>query len=114
MPTQLSRNEASSPSLSAASQSRWTVQCWSSSAIAASYQGERMTMTGLLLTGVLRKSERRVRLLEEARLLGGAAAAEGGSEEHTSELQSLMRISYSVFCLKKQTLNIYLSIYDLR
>src|SRR3546814_3571940 len=27
------------------------------------------------------------------------------SEEHTSELQSLMRISYAVFCLKKQTLN---------
>src|SRR3546814_3905262 len=31
-------------------------------------------------------------------------AAEGGarSEEHTSELQSLMRISYAVFCLKKK------------
>src|SRR3546814_974965 len=28
------------------------------------------------------------------------------SEEHTSELQSLMRISYAVFCLKKQTYNI--------
>src|SRR3546814_9888856 len=27
------------------------------------------------------------------------------SEEHTSELQSLMRISYAVFCLKKNTLN---------
>src|SRR3546814_5313787 len=27
------------------------------------------------------------------------------SEEHTSELQSLMRISYAVFCLKKQTKN---------
>src|SRR3546814_1256388 len=27
------------------------------------------------------------------------------SEEHTSELQSLMRISYAVFCLKKQTQN---------
>src|SRR3546814_1738465 len=27
------------------------------------------------------------------------------SEEHTSELQSLMRISYAVFCLKKQTNN---------
>src|SRR3546814_7131157 len=27
------------------------------------------------------------------------------SEEHTSELQSLMRISYAVFCLKKQTLD---------
>src|SRR3546814_3383344 len=27
------------------------------------------------------------------------------SEEHTSELQSLMRISYAVFCLKKTTKN---------
>src|SRR3546814_3215884 len=27
------------------------------------------------------------------------------SEEHTSELQSLMRISYAVFCLKKKQLN---------
>src|SRR3546814_5412126 len=29
------------------------------------------------------------------------------SEEHTSELQSLMRISYAVFCLKKKTKQIY-------
>src|SRR3546814_5550728 len=29
----------------------------------------------------------------------------GRSEEHTSELQSLMRISYAVFCLKKKKLN---------
>src|SRR3546814_4994116 len=42
---------------------------------------------------------------------GGAQRApsrrEGGgrSEEHTSELQSLMRISYAVFCLKKKTQN---------
>src|SRR3546814_7043919 len=28
-----------------------------------------------------------------------------GSEEHTSELQSLMRISYAVFCLKKKKQN---------
>src|SRR3546814_3991150 len=28
----------------------------------------------------------------------------GRSEEHTSELQSLMRISYAVFCLKKKTI----------
>src|SRR3546814_2780692 len=35
--------------------------------------------------------------------------ASGGSrsEEHTSELQSLMRISYAVFCLKKKTKNKY-------
>src|SRR3546814_6889775 len=30
------------------------------------------------------------------------------SEEHTSELQSLMRISYAVFCLKKKNNNIIL------
>src|SRR3546814_1343076 len=30
------------------------------------------------------------------------------SEEHTSELQSLMRISYAVFCLKKKNKNIQL------
>src|SRR3546814_7264919 len=29
------------------------------------------------------------------------------SEEHTSELQSLMRISYAVFCLKKKKTNTY-------
>src|SRR3546814_8055437 len=29
-------------------------------------------------------------------------SGEGRSEEHTSELQSLMRISYAVFCLKKK------------
>src|SRR3546814_5549522 len=31
--------------------------------------------------------------------------APGRSEEHTSELQSLMRISYAVFCLKKKKAN---------
>src|SRR3546814_7516665 len=42
------------------------------------------------------------------RIRGGWEAGEGGeqrrarSEEHTSELQSLMRISYAVFCLKKK------------
>src|SRR3546814_20719261 len=32
----------------------------------------------------------------------GAAGRGARSEEHTSELQSLMRISYAVFCLKKK------------
>src|SRR3546814_5523910 len=41
---------------------------------------------------------------EDAMLPGDIAGALGGrSEEHTSELQSLMRISYGVFCLKKKT-----------
>src|SRR3546814_6316376 len=33
------------------------------------------------------------------------------SEEHTSELQSLMRISYAVFCLKKKKLKRHIMIY---
>src|SRR3546814_19386962 len=44
-----------------------------------------------------------------ARTCGGTGVARlhfqgrhGRSEEHTSELQSLMRISYAVFCLKKK------------
>src|SRR3546814_2936219 len=36
-----------------------------------------------------------------ARITELAAATPVRSEEHTSELQSLMRISYAVFCLKK-------------
>src|SRR3546814_2590989 len=38
-----------------------------------------------------------------------AAFGEGRSEEHTSELQSLMRTSYAVFCLKKKTKNTLVS-----
>src|SRR3546814_10747013 len=43
--------------------------------------------------------------LARARHCGGAQQRVGWSarsEEHTSELQSLMRISYAVFCLKKK------------
>src|SRR3546814_8500405 len=42
------------------------------------------------------------RVLEPAGTYSYAAIAPR-SEEHTSELQSLMRISYAVFCLKKKT-----------
>src|SRR3546814_7506233 len=37
-----------------------------------------------------------------ARVFRDALLPLGRSEEHTSELQSLMRISYAVFCLKKK------------
>src|SRR3546814_5062409 len=36
-------------------------------------------------------------------LCGGNGRGRDRSEEHTSELQSLMRTSYAVFCLKKKT-----------
>src|SRR3546814_3504679 len=39
--------------------------------------------------------------------LGGGTAADPGSEEHTSELQSLMRNSYAVFCLTKKHIPLY-------
>src|SRR3546814_5800189 len=42
---------------------------------------------------------RRLGMTPSAWKRGGA----GRSEEHTSELQSLMRISYAVFCLQKKT-----------
>src|SRR3546814_9283791 len=38
-------------------------------------------------------------------LRDSAKTAAARSEEHTSELQSLMRISYAVFCLKKKKTN---------
>src|SRR3546814_5985936 len=40
---------------------------------------------------------------EWVRVEPAPAEATVRSEEHTSELQSLMRISYAVFCLKKKT-----------
>src|SRR3546814_4170906 len=48
--------------------------------------------------------QRRAGVFEILRVDRGQAAQHRGirSEEHTSELQSLMRISYAVFCLKKK------------
>src|SRR3546814_6340640 len=42
--------------------------------------------------------EKTVSNMQEVQARGGKR-----SEEHTSEIQSLMRISYAVFCLKKKT-----------
>src|SRR3546814_3671118 len=41
--------------------------------------------------------------VRRARMIVLNFAEQPRSEEHTSELQSLMRISYAVFCLKKKT-----------
>src|SRR3546814_7786768 len=43
-----------------------------------------------------------LQVMREPAVGGARAGAVGRSEEHTSELQSLMRISYAVFCLKKK------------
>src|SRR3546814_2532682 len=72
---------------------------------------------GFLVSHIVRKDSDRVAMVD--RILGGLLLGDDGadahpvaqaqvferqhrSEEHTSELQSLMRISYAVFCLKKK------------
>src|SRR3546814_9725546 len=45
-------------------------------------------------------------LMQGRKWLDKDAMASTRSEEHTSEVQSLMRISYAVFCLKKKTWHI--------
>src|SRR3546814_7747243 len=63
-------------------------------------------------SGVSRQSSRPLfhRRVTQAQTRGACSAINAAgrgscarSEEHTSELQSLMRISYAVFCLKKKT-----------
>src|SRR3546814_9421918 len=69
----------------------------------------KYTDSGSILLGARRRGET---LSIEIHDTGPGIAAEyhqaifeERSEEHTSELQSLMRISYAVFCLKKKTKN---------
>src|SRR3546814_6734845 len=65
--------------------------------------GQHAAVAGL---GALRELELDHLHLRVARVGGETFLAEAAvllrSEEHTSELQSLMRISYAVFCLKKK------------
>src|SRR3546814_10801190 len=66
---------------------------------------EALSKSGLVAhianaTGVAAKDVRAVMASLEG-AVQGSVSKKGRSEEHTSELQSLMRISYAVFCLKK-------------
>src|SRR3546814_6346849 len=58
-----------------------------------------LKLFGVQLKGADRKTFRVALLNDGLKLL---RAGDWRSEEHTSELQSLMRISYAVFCLKKK------------
>src|SRR3546814_3910702 len=74
------------------------------------YKHEAFELFGQLLEKVKREvvtmlARVRLRSEEEVAAMEAAERAEAQqlrSEEHTSELQSLMRISYAVFCLKKK------------
>src|SRR3546814_8416413 len=64
---------------------------------AASYDGTRSAPL-TWLTNIVRN-----RAIDWLRVADNRWVELDRSEEHTSELQSLMRISYAVFCLKKKT-----------
>src|SRR3546814_6211364 len=59
----------------------------------------------LALLAAAQAADRIHHVVADALIAEGAAGRvqQQRSEEHTSELQSLMRISYAVFCLKKKT-----------
>src|SRR3546814_2675503 len=64
----------------------------------------RFTRAGLLVRAVNQDRATASAMGVNARLIDAFIFGLGArSEEHTSELQSLMRISYAVFCLKKKT-----------
>src|SRR3546814_6568183 len=56
----------------------------------------------MLLVAIVDERVEPLDRLDDHVAAAAAVAAVGRSEEHTSELQSLMRISYAVFCLKKK------------
>src|SRR3546814_8464835 len=58
----------------------------------------RMVDWGCTVVGPVSRIDQAIDVVETERL--DAAVLDIRSEEHTSELQSLMRISYAVFCLK--------------
>src|SRR3546814_6645480 len=64
----------------------------------AGYYGE----FDIALAGITTPATKPDPCMTGSNLAGLAAAMPLGSEEHTSELQSLMRISYAVFCLQKK------------
>src|SRR3546814_2106689 len=63
---------------------------------------DTVTVTGSFIRRIDTETALPVTTLGQEEIdLSGASTVR--SEEHTSELQSLMRISYAVFCLKKKT-----------
>src|SRR3546814_7535897 len=64
---------------------------------------EKMPQCNLGLEGVLVQLRDVQEQLDRLVGLFVEQVVQARSEEHTSELQSLMRISYAVFCLKKKT-----------
>src|SRR3546814_1404229 len=70
---------------------------WASYELRAVWRVEDRVLQFLALPDIRVPSDKRIAIYETIGLINR-------SEEHTSEIQSLMRISYAVFCLKKKTI----------
>src|SRR3546814_7943627 len=75
---------------------------WSSDVCSSDLIVKRRAREGYSVHAGQPGAEKLASLFAEVEAVDGAIVARGRSEEHTSELQSLMRISYAVFCLKKK------------
>src|SRR3546814_1179987 len=75
--------------------------------IDAAYPGTRDLLAAVAATGCELRGDDAVRALSPDALPATAEDwdTEYRSEEHTSELQSIMRISYAVFCFKQKLYN---------
>src|SRR3546814_3190490 len=69
---------------------------------AANGAGRRVDDVALIAVSKTKPADEIVPLIQAGQQRFGENRVQR-SEEHTSELQSLMRISYAVFCLKKKT-----------
>src|SRR3546814_10495884 len=78
--------------------------CWSSTTSEAAYSHESEVLDRRLQPALFRPEHRAAvaALADRGLIARPLAALHPRSEEHTSELQSLMCISYAVFCLKKK------------
>src|SRR3546814_7051831 len=65
-------------------------------------KGMRFTLAGMPFSRPMRRRASSSLSFTPFRMTYSKVMRRARSEEHTSELQSLMRISYAVFCLKKQ------------
>src|SRR3546814_8966420 len=86
------RIEAGIRELQRAQATRAVANCWQAS----------VTDAGVLAVEMRRAHLRRRCVVMQIRQIRCADIGKHRSEEHTSELQSLMRISYAVLCLKKK------------
>src|SRR3546814_9199670 len=78
------------------------VRSWAAEWIAGLLVHEKVTITPEVKEVVWSALGNLATAPAEERTITGQTTSLTRSEEHTSELQSLMRISYAVFCLKKK------------